>query len=192
MDEARVPEIDDSIETVFIGHFDPLEVPIILEALAEEGIFAMTKSSLDEEGSTAYPMLNDGRGSLLVDRARQDDARRIIATEVPERIEELRAGLADETDTTEAPDDFAPFGWFEPEVARELVRQLAEATIGAVPEYPLDRPPPPYARADGRVRVHVEELFLEEATEMLENEVREELSRRGVAFTEPLLGADES
>jgi hypothetical protein len=192
MDEARVPEIDDSIETVFVGHFDPLEVPIILEALAEQGIFAMTKSSLDEEGSTAYPMLNDGRGSLLVDRARQDDARRIIATEVPQRIEELRAGLAAETDTTEAPDDFVPFGWFEPEVARELLRQLAEATIGAVPEYPLDRPPPPYARTDGRVRLHVEELFLEEAEEMLENEVREELVRRGVAFTEPLLGGDES
>ena len=192
MDEARVPEIDDSIETVFIGHFDPLEVPIILEALAEEGIFAMTKSSLDEEGSTAYPMLNDGRGSLLVDQARQDDARRIIATEVPERIEELRAGLADETDTTEAPDDFVPFGWFEPEVARELIRQLAEATIGAAPEYPLDRPPPPYAREDGRVRVHVEELFFEEAAEMLENEVREELVRLRVTFTEPLLGNDES
>ncbi|MEX2555105.1 MAG: hypothetical protein WEB06_05685 [Actinomycetota bacterium] len=192
MDEVRAPEIDDSIETVFVGHFDPLEVPIILEALAEQGIFAMTKSSLDEEGSTAYPMLNDGRGSLLVDRARQDDARRIIATEVPERIEELRAGLAAETDTTEAPDDFVPFGWFEPEVARELLRQLADATIGAVPEYPLDRPPPPYARTDGRVRVHVEELFLQEAEEMLENEVREALIARAVAFTEPLLGSDES
>jgi hypothetical protein len=192
VDEGGVPEVDDSIETVFVGHFDPLEVPIILEALAEQGIFAMTKSSLDDEGSTAYPMLNDGRGSLLVDRARFDDAKRIIDTEVPQRIEELRAGLAAETDSTEAPDDFAPFGWFEPDVARELLRQLADATIGAAPEYPLDRPPPPYARVDGRVRVHVEELFLEEAAEMLENEVREALVARDVAFTEPLLGGDES
>ena len=192
MDEEGPPQVDDSIETTFVGHFDPLEVPIILEALAEHGIFAMTKSSLEDEGSTAYPMLNDGRGSLLVDRARLDDAKRIIATEVPQRIEELRAGLAAETDTTQGRDDFAPFGWFEPEVARELLRQLAEATIGAAPEYPLDRPPPPYAREDGRVRVHVEELFLEEAAEMLENEVREELVRRGVTFTEPLFGGDES
>jgi hypothetical protein len=192
VDEGGVPEIDDSIETVFVGHFDPLEVPIILEALAEQDIFATTKSSLDDEGSTAYPMLNDGRGSLLVDRARLDDAKRIIDTEVPQRIEELRAGLAAETDTTQARDDFVPFGWFQPEVARELLRQLAEATIGAAPEYPLDRPPPPYAREDGRVRVHVEELFLEEAAEMLENEVREALVARGVAFTEPLLGTDES
>lgn len=192
MDDARVPGVDDSVETVFVGHFDPLEVPIILEALAEQGIFAMTKASLDDEGSNVYPMLNDGRGSLLVDRARLDDAKRIIATDVPQRIEELRAGLDAEADAAPSRDDLVPLGWFEPEVARELLRQLAEATIGAATEYPLDEPPPPYAREDGRVRVHVEKLFLEEAQEMLENEVREELARRDVAFTEPLLGTDES
>lgn len=192
MDDEQAQRVDDNIVTVFVGHFDPLEVPIILEALAEQGIFAMTKASLEDEGSTAYPMLNDGRGSLLVDRARLDDAKRIIATEVPQRIEELRAGLAAETDATPSPEGFVPFGWLEPEVARELLSQLAESTIGAAPEYPLDRPPPPYAREDGRVRVHVEELFLAEAAEMLENEVREALVARGAAFTEPLLGTDES
>jgi hypothetical protein len=189
--EGKPPEVDDSIETVFVGHFDPLEVPIILEALAEQGIFAMTKSSLEEEGSTAYPMLNDGRGSLLVDRTRLDDARRIIAIEVPQRIEELRAGLDADTGVS-LPADYAPLGWFEPDVASELLRQLAEATIGAAPEYSLEVPPPPFAREDGRVRVHVEELFLEEAAEILENDVREALTARGTSFTEPLLGTDES
>lgn len=192
MDDEQAQQVDDSMETVFVGHFDPLEVPIILEALREQGIFAMTKAPLEEEGATAYPFLNDGRGSLLVDRARLDDAKRIIATEVPQRIEELRAGLAAEPDAAPSRDDFVPLGWFEPEVARELLSQLAEATIGAAPEYPLDRPAPPYAREDGRVRVHVEELFLEEAAEMLSSEVREALAARGVAFTEPLLGTDES
>jgi hypothetical protein len=190
VDDQPAQKID--VETVFVGDFDPLEIPIILEALTEQGIFALTKAPLDEEGSTAYPMLNDGRGSLLVDRTRLDDAKRIIASEVPHRIEELRAGLAAETDTAQGREDLAPFGWLEPDVARELLRQLAEAIIGAAPEYPLDDPPPPYAREDGRVRVHVEELFLDEAAEMLDGEVREELVRRGVAFTEPLLGTDGS
>lgn len=180
----------DDIQTTFVGRFDPLEVPIILELLREHGIFAMTKVSLeDAESETGYPFLNEGRGSLLVDRTRVDEARRIISEEVPRRIEELRAGLEEGFETA-IPDAYVPLGWLEPEVAKELLHHLAEMTIGAVAEYPLDGPPPPYAREDGRVRVHVEEILVDEATEILENEVREALTARGVAFTEPLLGED--
>lgn len=190
-EEQPAIELDDDTHTAFVGRFDPLEVPIIIEALTEHGIFATTKSALENDSGNIYPFLDDGRGSLLVDRARLDDARRIIAEEVPKRIAELRAGLEEGLTIDVDRDDFAPLGWLEPAVARELLEHLREVDIDAAPEYSLDAPPPPYARADGRVRVHVEEILLAEAYDLLENEVREALAARGIAFTEPLLGEDE-
>jgi hypothetical protein len=184
-------EVDDSTHTVFLGRFDPLEVPIVIEALTEHGIFATTKAALESDSSSIYPFLDDGRGTLLVDRSRLDDARRIIAEEVPRRIAELRAGLEEGAGPDVDRDDFAPLGWLEPDVARVLLEHLREVGIEAAPEYPLDAPPPPYAREDGRVRVHVEEILLGEAHDLLENEVREALAARGIAFTEPLLGEDQ-
>jgi hypothetical protein len=86
--------------------------------------------------------------------------------------------------------DLVPFGWLEPEVARELLRAVAESDIRAAPEYSLDAPPPPYARTDGRVRVHVEEIFLVEAAEILETDVRDALAARGVIAAEPLREED--
>lgn len=191
MDDERDVGLDHGIETAYVGRFDPLQVPILLEVLREHGIFAMTKVALDDAETEQYPFMNEGRGTLLVDRTRLEEARRIIAEEVPKRIEEMRAGLEEDGELSPS-EDLVPLGWFEPEVARELVEQLVEAGIGAAPEYPLDLPAPAYAREDGRVRVHVEELFLEEAGEMLEKEVREALAARGVTFTEPLLGTDDS
>ena len=185
--------VSDDVETRFLGRFDPLEVPIILDVLREHGIFAMTKVALGEpESETGYPFLNEGRGSVLVDRTRLDDARKIMERELPARLDELRAGLGVDQETDSALDDLVPFGWLEPDVARVLLEMLADVGIGAAPEYPLDLPPPPYAREDGRVRVHVEELLIEEANEVLENEVREAMAARGIAFAEPLLGTDES
>ncbi len=190
-EEQNGIELDDSVHTAFAGHFDPLEVPIIIEALAEHGIFATTKATVESETAGIYPFLDDGRGALLVDGSRLDDARRIIAEDVPQRIAELRAGLEEGDHPDASREDFVPLGWLEPDVARVLLEHLREVDIDAAPEYPLDRPPPPYARADGRVRVHVEEILVEEVEDLLENVVREALAARGIAFAEPLLGEDE-
>ncbi|MGH2727989.1 MAG: hypothetical protein ACRDKS_13540 [Actinomycetota bacterium] len=189
-EEPNGVELDDSTHTAFVGRFDPLEVPIIIEALTEHGIFATTKAALENDSTNVYPFLDDGRGTLLVDRARLDDARRIIAEEVPQRIAALRAGLEEGGEPDVDREDFAPLGWLEPDVARVLLEHLADVGIEAAPEYPLDAPPPPYARADGRVRVHVEEILLEEAEDVLSSDVRDALVARGIAFTEPLIGDD--
>ncbi len=175
--------------TVSLGRFDALELPIILDVLHEHGIFAMTKSPLDIAESSPYPMFNGEREILLVESARADEARKIIETEVRAIETEMRDELATAGEGVPS-GDLVPFGWLEPEVARELLRALAESDIRAAPEYPLDAPPPPYARADGRVRVHVEELFIGEAAEILEIDVRDALAARGVAIAEPLREED--
>lgn len=175
--------------TISLGRFDPLELPIILDVLREHGIFAMTKAPLEDAESSAYPMLNEGRETLLVERDRADEARRLIETEVRKLQTEMRDGLAaEEADLGDG--DLVPFGWLETDVARELLAALDAADIRAAPEYPLDRPAPAYARGDGRVRVHVEELFLDDAAEILESDVREALTARGAAFSEPLREED--
>ena len=175
--------------TVSLGRFDPLELPIILGVLQEHGIFAMTKSPLESPESSPYPMFGGEREILLVESARADEARRLIETEVRALEGEMRDELATVGDEATS-GDLVPFGWLEPEVARELLRALADSDIKAAAEYPLDSPPPPYARSDGRVRVHVEELFLVEAAEILETDVRDALATRGVTAAEPLREED--
>lgn len=180
---------DATTETVSLGRFDVLELPIILDVLREHGIFALTKSPLEKADAAPYPMLGGEREILLVDSARADEARRLIETEVRTRETEMSAGLGETADDASA-EDLVPFGWLEPEVARELLRALADSDIRAAAEYPLDAPAPPYARADGRVRVHVEELFLDEVAEILETDVRDALAARGVSAAEPLREED--
>ena len=189
---SDAPQQDPGPETVSLGRFDPMELPIILETLRERGIFAMTKSPLEKGSNEQYHIFgNTSREVLLVDRKRADEARRIIAGDVRAKIKEMNANLETEADVDFEEQGLVPLGWLEPEVARELLTQLRAAEIPSEPEYPLDAPPPPYARADGRVRVHVEEASLDIALDTLENDVREALAARGITPSEPLLGEDE-
>ena len=175
-----------------IGRFDPLELPIILETLRARGIFALTKSPLEKADHEQYHMMGDtSREVLLVDRARADDARRIIASDVRAQIKEMRENLEADAEPDFEAQGLVPLGWLEPHVARELLVVLADAEIPAAAEYPLDQPPPPYARADGRVRVHVEEVSLAIAEELLETDVVDALVARGVGLAEPVIGEDE-
>ena len=75
----------------------------------------------------------------------------------------------------------------EPAVARVFLELCEEVDIGADSEYPLDQPAPPYARADGRVRVHVEDVLREHAMSLLREELPAELARRGIRLKEPIL-----
>jgi hypothetical protein len=178
--------------TSYVGRYDPLEMPIILDVLREHDIFATTKIALDENESGQYSFLNQGRSTLLVEQTRVDEAKRLIATEVPQRLKEMSAELNDAWDQSGVTEDMVPLGWFEPAVATVVLEALAGADIKAAPEYALDTPPPPYARADGRVRVHVEEIMLDQADEIVESDVREFLTDRGIAFIEPITGGDEA
>jgi hypothetical protein len=189
---AETLDRDPGPETVSLGRFDPLELPIILDALRERGIFALTKSPLEKGSHEQYHIFgNTSREVLLVDRTRADEARRIIAGDVRAKIKEMQANLGSEGDVDFEAQGLVPLGWVEPEVARELLTQLRAAGVPAEPEYPLDSPPPPYARADGRVRVHVDESSVEIALDTLSNDVRAALAERGITPSEPMLGEDE-
>ena len=181
---------DAETQTVFLGRYDPLKIPIILEVLAEHQIFAMTKIPVDETESGQYPSLNEGRRVVMVDGEKVDEALALVDSEVASRLSEMSTLLGDAAPTQED-SGLVPFGFFEPAVARVFLDLLSDAGIGAQPEYPLDRPAPAFARADGRVRVHVEALFLAEAEDILEAELPEELSRRTVVAAEPLRDTDE-
>ena len=182
---------DPGPETVSLGRFDPLELPIILETLRDHGIFAMTKSPLEKADNEQYGVFGKGREQLLVDRDRAVEARQIIDTEVRPQVAGMRETLGASDDVDFEAEGLVPLGWLEPEVARVLLSSLRAAEIRAEPEYSLESPAPPYARGDGRVRVHVEEMFVDDAAEILETEVRDALAARGVIPNEPLLGEDE-
>src|SRR5438876_10477689 len=95
-------EPDPGPQTVSLGRFNPLELPIIIDALREAGIFAMTKSPLDR-GEYAPYLVDHGRETLLVERGRVDEANRIIATVVPAEIAEIRDELG--ADAEGSPED---------------------------------------------------------------------------------------
>jgi hypothetical protein len=190
VDDGNEAPVDHGPETAYAGRFDPLEMPILIELLGEHGIFAMTKAALEEGEANIYPLMGEGRRILMVDRERIAEAKRIIEDEMPARLAEMRDQLGEEPGAL--PDDLAPFGWFSPDVARVLLYVLDESGIKALPEYPLDGPAPPYARPDGRVRVHVETLFVDVAEEIVANELEEELVARGVEWEQPLRGDDDS
>ena len=82
-------------ETAQLGSFDPLEAPIVIDLLAEHGIFAFSKARLDEAESQPYGSIfgDSGRGRIFVDAARLDDARAVVRDELPVRIAEMQQAL---------------------------------------------------------------------------------------------------
>jgi hypothetical protein len=82
-------------ETVQLGAFDPLEAPIVIDLLAERGIFAFSKARLDQAESQPYGTIfgDMGRGRIFVDAARIEEARRIVKDELPQRIAEYQRAL---------------------------------------------------------------------------------------------------
>ena len=86
---------DATPETVHLGQFHPLEAPIVLDLLHEHGIFAFSKAALDQAESQPYGnIFNDSaRGRIFVDVAKLDEAKRLIADELPERVDQMSRSL---------------------------------------------------------------------------------------------------
>ncbi len=81
--------------TAHLGHFEPLEAPIVLDLLHEHGIFAFSKAPLDSAESQPYGSIfgDSSRGRIFVDADKVDEARRLIQEELPERIAEMQRAL---------------------------------------------------------------------------------------------------
>ena len=96
---------DEPEETAELGKFDPLEAPIILDLMEENGIYAFSKSSLDRSEGQPYGNLfgDSGRGRIFVDASKRVEARRLIDEELPKILEEMQRGL-EQTDVGEVPE----------------------------------------------------------------------------------------
>lgn len=81
--------------TAFLGRFDPMVVPIVLDLLRDEGIAAMTKIPHDQPARSEYNFfpVSTGADEVLVDATRLDEARRAVDEKLPGIIAELSAGL---------------------------------------------------------------------------------------------------
>jgi hypothetical protein len=86
---------DNTPETTHLGHFDPLEAPIVLDLLHEHGIFAFSKTPLGQNEALPYGGIfgDSGRGRIFVDTAQLAEAQRIVRDELPERLAEMQRAL---------------------------------------------------------------------------------------------------
>lgn len=78
-----------AVRTAFLGRFNPLVVPILLEMLDGEEIFATTKAPPDEPNYTPYGLLDDNLHEVLVDASKVQEARRLVDERLPEILEAL-------------------------------------------------------------------------------------------------------
>jgi len=208
--EAAPFDPDNIVMGAELGVFNRIVAPILVDLLQENGVRAK------EADATARLFRRSGRPDealVIVPRDQIEAARKIAAEELPTRLEELQreteqdpsfrddqdeAAQGDDDQTGpwgfSQPDDddveeydAVPIGYMEPAVAHVFLDLCEEVDIGADTEYPLDQPAPPYARADGRVRVHVEDILREHAMSLLKEELADELARRGVSYREPIL-----
>jgi hypothetical protein len=91
----------DEIRTAYLGRFDEFEAQIVLELLEDAGIFAHSKIAQTENDYNAYtPLLESDRGVILVDSKKIDEARTVIAEELPKHLESIRKSM-DELDQGE-------------------------------------------------------------------------------------------
>lgn len=88
--------MSDTLRTAFLGRFDPLVIPILLDMLGDEGIYATTKLPHDQPAQSEYNMFSSGADHVLVDAARLDDARRLVDERLPQIVAEMSAGLTAE------------------------------------------------------------------------------------------------
>ena len=96
---------ESDVITAILGAYDEFEGEIVIEILREAGIRAFPKVSPTENATSQYPGMHEG-GEILVEESRQDEARRLIAEQLPvhlasikEAMETLQEGMPpEETD----------------------------------------------------------------------------------------------
>ena len=193
-----------------VGTFPRFVAPVLVELLKEHGI----DSQEGETPQSFYRRSRPDQALVIVRKEELGEARRIAAEELPPRLLEIEEAMgkdpsfadgvsldeeipvdpwtaATQNDEDVEEYDAEPIGFMEPAVARVFVEMCEEVDIGADTEYSLEESPPAYARADGRVRVHVEDVFLGPALSLMKEELPGELARRGIAYTQPFLEAEE-
>jgi hypothetical protein len=98
----------DDMRTVYLARYDEFEAQVVLELLEEAGIFAYTKHDQTENDHFQYlAFMESDRGVILVDSTRLDEARRVVAEELPKHLESIRESM-EALETGEAQPGEAP------------------------------------------------------------------------------------
>lgn len=87
--------MNDAFRTAYLGRFDPLVIPIMLDMLADAGISATTKLPYDQPAESTYIAggFSTGADIVLVDAAKLADARRLVDERLPQILAEMSAEL---------------------------------------------------------------------------------------------------
>jgi hypothetical protein len=90
------------LRTTYLGRYNEFEAEIVLELLREAGIFAFAKHEGTEPDHYYYSKLMESeRGVVMVDAAHVDEAKRIIAEELPKHLQSIQEAM----DQLEQPPD---------------------------------------------------------------------------------------
>jgi hypothetical protein len=188
-----------------LGIYSSIVAPLVVDLLVERGIDAR----LDAAEGGPYRLANASSAAVFVPADRLDDARRVVEGELADRLKQIEAAAATDAEFADTDDDqeedpwalpaaddddedveeveVEPIGFMEPAVATVLIELCDRYDVFADPEYPLDQPAPEWARADGRVRMSVEQGFADPVMQIISEELPGELEARGIAAKEPLL-----
>ena len=86
--------VPEDTRTTFLGRFDEFEAQLVLELLADAGIFAFSKHDPTENDHFMYsPLMESERGVIQVDATKVDEARRLITEELPRHLESIRESM---------------------------------------------------------------------------------------------------
>src|SRR5207249_9681746 len=140
--------------------------PLVVDLLVERGIDVR----LDSVDGGPSRVTNATRSIVFVPKDRLHEARRIVDTELADRLKQIEAAAATDAEFAATDEDDAdpwaepapaddedaeevvvdPIGFMEPGVATVLMEICDRYDVFCDPEYPLDQPAAEWARADGR------------------------------------------
>lgn len=81
------------VVTTYLGTFEDFEEELVLEILRDHDIHATSKHDTTENDHSAYPSMFSDRGVILVDAARLDEAKAILAEELPQHLASIQAAM---------------------------------------------------------------------------------------------------
>ncbi len=79
--------------TTYLGTYEDFEEELVLEILRDHDIYAVPKHDSTENDHSAYPMAFTDRGVIFVNAGRVDEARRILAEELPAHLASIQQAM---------------------------------------------------------------------------------------------------
>ena len=84
---------DPTVRTSYLGTFPGFQCELVMTILKEHGIYAYPKNPAGEGEHSQYGPMLSVDGVILVDAAREDEARRVIETELPQHMQSIQQAM---------------------------------------------------------------------------------------------------